>query len=113
MPSPSGRFSPTRITIKFQEIKNLTKCNLKIEFHPPVNIWEFMEIEDAKEVFKREGFKKVEISSSALKTEQGIFTVLSLSSDISVSLAKYDNVISRLLSATKSFFRKLPLKVRK
>lgn len=113
MTSPTGSFSPTRIAIKFQEIENLTKCNVKIEFHPPVNIWEFIEIEDAKEVFKKEGFKKVEISSSALKSERGIFTVLSLSSDIPVSLARYDSIISRLLSATKSLFKKLPLKVRK
>jgi len=111
--TPTGSFSPTKITINFKEIEDLTKCNLKIEFHPPVNIWEFIEIEDAKNVFNKEGFKKVDISSSASKTERGIFTVLTLSSDIPVSLAKYDNIISRLLSAVKSLFRKLPLKVRK
>ncbi|MFX0068409.1 MAG: hypothetical protein ACFFA1_02540 [Promethearchaeota archaeon] len=113
MTTPTGSFSPTKITIKFQEIEDLTRCNLKIEFHPPVNIWEFMEIEEARNVFEKEGFKKVDISSSGSKTEQGIFTVLSLASDIPVSLAKYDSIISRLLSAVKSLFKKLPLKVRK
>ena len=113
MTAPTGSFSPTKITMKFKEIEDLTKCNLKIEFHPPVNIWEFIEIEDAKNVFSKEGFKKVHISSSASKTEQGIFTVLTFSSDIPVSLAKYGSIISRLLSAVKSLFKKLPLKVKK
>ncbi|MFX0096162.1 MAG: hypothetical protein ACFE7E_00210 [Candidatus Hodarchaeota archaeon] len=113
MAAPTGRFSPTKISMRFQEIEDLTKCNLKIEFYPPVNIWEFIEMEDAKNVFKKQGFKNVDISSSGSKTERGIFTVLSLSSDIPVSLAKYDSIISRLLSAVKSLFKKLPLKVKK
>ncbi|MHA1237655.1 MAG: hypothetical protein ACTSSJ_00175 [Candidatus Odinarchaeia archaeon] len=111
MNSEIAAFTPVKIILKLETVEDKTKCDIEMTFIPPVNVWEFINKEDAIDIFRDEGFRNVSIGSKSIEKNGSIYTVIFASVVYPMTLGKFELIQNKLQSSIRRFLKKLPIKV--